>query len=82
MLCSVGAGRKDCLEEAIINMPLLILGGIFFLCVFVCGGLKLEGKLDLEEKGHIENEEMEIAIVDSYLQDIWLKGDEREEGCS
>lgn len=26
--------------------------------LFFCGGLKLEGKLDLEEKGHIENEEM------------------------
>lgn len=60
-------------------MPLLILGGIFF---FFWRGLKLEGKLDLEEKGHIENEEMEIAVIDSYLRNIWLKGNERKEGRS
>lgn len=38
----------------------------------VCGRLKLAGKLDLEEKVHVENEEMEIVIVDGYLQDVWL----------
>lgn len=30
----------------------------------------------------MENEEMEIAVIDSYLQNIWLKGDERKEGRS